>query len=106
MNKIAFFVIVKNSNDKLLSKGNKDEYHYDANCFIGQLKKDSTWSIIWLDAISLTNYPILDKASSRIREAHFTLFNRRKDKDGNSFYKYNFNDKRFWDGPVWSIYYK
>ena len=36
-NKLAFLVITKNSNDKLLSKGSKDEFHYDAHCFISNL---------------------------------------------------------------------
>lgn len=103
-NRIAFFVITKNSNDKLLNKGSEDEYHYDANCFVGQLE-DDFWDIRWLNAINLTRYPTPMEASHRIREAYFNLFNRRKDIDGNSLYKYNLNDKRFWDGPVWSKYF-
>ncbi|HVX92807.1 MAG TPA: hypothetical protein VHA74_01700, partial [Candidatus Dojkabacteria bacterium] len=32
--KLAFFVVTKNYNDKLLSKGNKHEFHFGANCFL------------------------------------------------------------------------
>jgi hypothetical protein len=44
--KAAFFVITKNSNDKLLSGGNKNEYHYNAHCFIADLDGDSTFNDI------------------------------------------------------------
>jgi hypothetical protein len=105
-NRITFFVITKNSNDKLLSKGNKNEYHYDANCFIGNLKIDSIWDIRWLKALNLTRYDTHIESSERIREMYFTLFSTIKDVDGNSLYKYNLNDIRFWDGPIWQKYFE
>ena len=39
-NKMAFLVITKNSNDKLAEKGEANQYHFDASCFIGKLLSD------------------------------------------------------------------
>jgi hypothetical protein len=32
---------------------------------------------------------------------YFKDFSKRQDVDGSSLYKYNLDDIRFWDGPVW-----
>ncbi len=100
--KAAFFVITKNSNDKLLSGGNKNEYHYNAHCFTVFLKGDSTFNgIDWISTSSISNFYTFEKTSFRIKEMYFKDFNKRQDVDGNSMYKYNLDDVRFWDGPVW-----
>jgi hypothetical protein len=58
--KAAFFAITKNSNDKLLSGGNKYEYHYNAHCFIVYLKGDSTFTDIdWITASNISNFSTL-----------------------------------------------
>jgi hypothetical protein len=102
--KVAFFVITKNSDDKLLGGGNKTEYHYDAHCFIADLKNNSFFkNIFWIRASSLSNYKNLNNAHHRIREMYFKDFSERKDGNNNSMYKYNLDDIRFWDGPLWQI---
>jgi hypothetical protein len=104
--KIAFFIITKNSNDKLLDKGSKDEFHYNANCFIGQL--DSQKNIIVFGNIiehSLFNFDNQKSTSDRIREVYFKEINMVTNLEGKSVYKYNFDDVRFWDGPVWDSYF-
>jgi hypothetical protein len=102
--RMAFFVVTKNSNDKLLSKGLKDEFHFDANCFLAQ--KDANFlDIQWLSAFNFTRYWEYDKASKRIRKAYFTMLSSIKDNDDTSLYKYNLNDLRFWNGPIWNKYF-
>lgn len=102
--KVAFFVITKNSNDKLLSVGNKNEYHYDAHCFTANLNKGSTFNdIYWIRAFNISNFHTLKKASFRIREMYFKDFNERLDVNDSSLYKYNLDDVRFWGGPIWKI---
>jgi len=98
-NKLAFFVIAKNSNDKLLSGGNRNEFHYDAHCFIGHISlNDEIFDISWLSAYNLSRYENLESASYRIRELHFQEFNETR----NPKAKYNLDDIRFWDSEVWN----
>ena len=104
-NRIAFFVITKNSNEKLLSNGARSEYHYDANCFIGQRGDNSLWDIRWLKAMNLTSCPTLIDASKRVREMYFILFNQTEDAEEGGLYKHNLDDIRIWDGPVWQQYF-
>jgi hypothetical protein len=100
--KAAFFVITKNSNDKLLSRGNKNQFHYDAHCFTAYLKGDSTFNgINWISASSINNFSTLEKTTFRIKEMFFKDFSKRQDVNDSSMYKYNLDDIRFWDGPVW-----
>ncbi len=100
--KAAFFVITKNSNDRLLSGGNKNEYHYDAHCFTVYLKGDFTFNdIYWIRASNISNFYNLEKTSFRIKEMYFKDFSKRQDVNDSSMYKYNLDDIRFWDGPVW-----
>jgi hypothetical protein len=92
--KFAFFAISKNSNDKLLDKGDKNEFHYAAHCFIGHL--DSNFKILdiaWLRGYNLADYKTLESTSKRTNSK------------GESTYKYNLDDVRFWDGPLWHVYY-
>jgi len=97
--KIVALVITKNSNDKLLSQGNKSEYHYCANCFIGT--KDSTnWHLNWFKTLNLTGFDDYINTSNGIREIYFNELSTLKDRNGDSIYKYNINDTRFWEGPV------
>jgi hypothetical protein len=100
--KVVFFVITKNSNDKLLSGGYDNEYHYDAHCFTVYLKGDSTFNDInWLSESNLSNFHSVEKTSFRIKEMYFKDFSKRQDVNGKSLYKYNLDDIRFWEGPVW-----
>ena len=102
MNRIAFFVISKNSNDKLLSGGNKDEFHFDAHCFLANYRKGRVSKIIWQNNFNVINYHDYYGASNRIKEFYFFEFNSIKDSNDESYYKYNLDDIRFWDGPCWS----
>jgi hypothetical protein len=104
--KFSFFVINKNSNDKLLDKGNKNEFHYDAHCFIGHLGSGyKIEDMTWLRGHSLSNFKTLEGTSKRIREVYFREITERTNSKGESTYKYNLDDVRFWDGPLWHVYY-
>jgi hypothetical protein len=101
-NKLAFFVITKNSNDKLLSGGNKNEYHFDAHCFIGYLDSDyKINSITWVIGYNLSNYKTYEEVSARIKQIYFKELSTRTNNKDESTYKYNFDDIRFWEGPLW-----
>jgi hypothetical protein len=105
--KLAFFVITKNSNDKLLEKGNKNEFHYNAHCFIGHLNKDGLIEdMSWIRGHSLFNFRNIKNISKRIREVFFNEMTERTNLNGGSTYKYNFDYVRFWNGPIWNVYYK
>jgi hypothetical protein len=100
--KFAFFIITKNSNDKLLSRGKRNEFHYNAHCFIGYLNDDyKIHEIIWVIGYNLSNYDNLEETSKRIREIYFKELTARTNNDVESTYKYNLDDVRFWDGPLW-----
>ena len=97
--RLAFFVITKNTNDKLLSKGNNNEFNYNATCFISDLNGVELNNIKWLSAYSLRRYASLEESSERIRKIYFTEF---KGGEGGVF-RYNIDDIRFWDDPnIWS----
>ncbi len=104
--KAAFFVITQNSNAKSLNPGNANEYHYDAHCFIANYSDSNNfYNIFWLDQSSLSNYHNLGNTRRDIRDLYFKDFKTRQDGYGNSLYKYNIDDIRFWDGPVWIMYF-
>ena len=65
----------------------------------GQLKTDTT-DLNWIEG-GYSNDCDKHDLSKSIRQFFFRQFNQRKDYDGQSKYKYNLDDIRFWDGPVW-----
>jgi hypothetical protein len=101
-NKMATFVITKNSNDKLLSPGNPNEYHYDAHCFLGERKEaEESWNLKWFRRLNFTRHKTYSYISAKIRYRYFNNLVQLKGVDGESQNKYNFDDVRFWNGPVW-----
>ncbi|MEM6738287.1 MAG: hypothetical protein AAF620_19680 [Bacteroidota bacterium] len=101
-NRIATFVITKNSNDKLLSPGNPNEYHYNAHCFIADRKvSGEEWNLKWFRRLNFTRHETYNYVSEKIRYRYFNNLAQLKGANGESQYKYNFDDIRFWDGPIW-----
>jgi hypothetical protein len=106
MNKFSFFAITQNSNAKLLSTEDKNQFHYSAHCFIGKLNENREISNFqWVKGYNLSNYKSLSEISRRIREVYFREITQRTNNEGESTYKYNFDDIRFWEGPLWDVYY-
>jgi hypothetical protein len=102
--KLATFVITRNSDDKLLTKGPSDKYHFNAHCFLG--KRDTatlSWSIKWFRRMNFIQHETYGCISEKIRYRYFNNLADLKDSDGNSQYRYNLDDLRFWDGPAWEI---
>src|SRR5450432_791520 len=100
--KIAFFAISKNSNDKLASKGVDSEFHYNAYCFICIISATTINSIKWLSVYNISNYDDERETSNDIRKLYFDELNTGDKNDA----KFNLNDIRFWDGPLWHKYYE
>jgi hypothetical protein len=105
--KYATFIITKNSDEKLPDKGKRNEFHYNAFCFIGKLNADSTIKdLTWISAHIVVRYKSLQAVSSRIRQIYFNEIATRKNLAAESTFKFNFDDIRFWDGPLWQKYYQ
>jgi len=101
-NRMATFVITKNSNDKLLSPGSPNEYNYNAHCFIGERKEaEESWNLKWFRRLNFTRHKTYSYVSEKIRYRYFNNIVQLKKAGGESQYKYNFDDVRFWNGPVW-----
>ena len=101
--KIAAFIITRNSNDKLLSGGDSSKYHYNAHSFVGKRSSgEKNWDIKWFRRLNFVRHDTYDYISKKIRYRYFNSLAQIKGSDGKSQYKYNFDDIRFWDGPVWN----
>jgi hypothetical protein len=102
IDKAAFFVITKNTNGKLLTKVSKNQYHYNASCFIADVRNGFSFAnIFWVRQLNVSNFSDLEETSKRISEMYFTEFALFQNSRGESIYKYNFDDIRFWNGPLW-----
>lgn len=109
LNKIAFFVITKNSNQKfeLLGGGElpeypSDQFHFDAYCFLGEKKDPETkYHLAWMRVLNISNFHSYEEASQRIRSKYFNELASIQNREGESIYKYNLDDRRFWIGPAW-----
>lgn len=100
LNRLAVIVFAKNPLDKQVEPNNKFEFYYDGSCYLGVLQND-TIEVNWMDDFFYPNYHDERKLSKTIKEFCFRTFTSIKDYDGKTKYKYNLNDIRFWDGPVW-----
>ena len=96
--KLAFFIITMNTDDKLLGGGSKSNFHFNAYCFLGLIENGSIDAITWLSAYNLSRYTDLKQTSERIREIYFKEL-------GGELLKYNLDDVRFWDDSNWRSVY-
>src|SRR5258707_2392075 len=100
--RMAFFVITKNSDDKQLVPGNKNESHFSAHAFTAFLDGSrGIHHIFWINVFSEGDDADVKTASQAIRMMYFKGFRERRDNKGESIYKYNLDDVRFWNGPFW-----
>ena len=100
--RIVFFVIAKNSNANLLKTNDPEGEHFDAMCFLGT--KESTnrdWIVRWFRIMNFHTYTTYSDVSAKIRFRYFRNLVEIKNEEGESRYKYNIDDIRFWEGPVW-----
>lgn len=89
-NKIATFIITKNSTSKQLIKDKNHKWYYDATCYLGAKHNDS----LSLTQIG-THYGNSDmKSISQIIRNYY--FRERSSDPNHSNNTYNFNDIRYW----------
>lgn len=94
--KLAMFIITKNPTYRQLVPNKKYKWYYDATCYLG-IRQSNKIALSWIGPVFTNSYS-LQNISHDIREAGFRTF-ATKDTDG--IYAYNFNDKRFWNSPIW-----
>jgi len=92
--KIAILVITQNAVSKQMAPDRRYDWYYDATCFLGMREGDSI-RIKWMGPVFTNSY---NKArlSDILREASFRTF-----AIDDSLYRYNLNDTRFWNTPIW-----
>lgn len=97
-NKLAVFVITKNPTYRQRMPDKNHEWYYDATCYLG-VRQNNTISLSWIGP-NFSNSTDKEELSSIIRDSYFTEF-ATKDTVGAYTYKYNLNDIRFWNSPIW-----
>jgi hypothetical protein len=99
-NKLAVFVITKNPTSRQLLPDKKHDWYYDGTCYLGLRQNDT----ICLSRIgpNFSNSPNKKELSIMMRETYFTTYATFKDTSGAYRYKYNIDDIRFWDCPIWN----
>lgn len=103
-NKIALFVMTKNPTYRLRYSEKTDPWYYNSYCYLGKRQND-TLNLAWLTRMSLGTFYDFKEIKKGIRRLYFTEFATLQNTDGTYTYKYNLNDKRFWECPVWTQYY-
>ncbi|MEO8150669.1 MAG: hypothetical protein ABI723_23760 [Bacteroidia bacterium] len=98
-NKLAVFVITKNPMYRQPYSDGKNEWYYDATCYLG-LRQSDTISLSWWGP-NFTNSTDEEELSLIIRDSYFTEQARGDTIKANT-YKYNLNDVRFWGSYVWN----
>ncbi|MGJ1421037.1 hypothetical protein ACR79T_15560 [Sphingobacterium spiritivorum] len=105
-NKMVLFVLVKNPVSKQLLPVKKDEFYYDAYCYLAKRKEGNTITLNWFEKFSLINYYNLTIAKEDIKGYYFNQLSKVKNTRGQPRYKYNVDDKRFWADSLWNVIYK
>src|SRR5258706_1055818 len=99
LDKLGVFVISKNPTSRQLAPNPNHDWYYDATCYLG-LRKGDTVLLSWLGP-NFSNSNNQKELSAIIRDACFTGF-ATADTTNGGLYKYNLNDKRFWEGAIWN----
>lgn len=95
-------VVTENTNQSVHLNENPEGIHYNARAFLGNRDSlNSPWSIDWFIIINLNYYSSYGEISDKMKELYFYDLKTLKNRAGESRYKYNVNDIRFWDGPAW-----
>ncbi|MEQ9264013.1 MAG: hypothetical protein RLN81_02245 [Balneolaceae bacterium] len=101
--KAAFFVIVKKPNSSLVASENRSGYHYDAKAFLAQRDEEKAeWNLKWFRIMNINRYSKYDEISNQIRSYYLEDLHKVKNSKGESRYRYNLSDSRFWESPAWS----
>ena len=96
-NRVAFYVVAKNSNDKLIGGGDKHIFHYDAFCFVGYRTNKGFENVNAVSIYSSANFPSYAEVVHDI--SGFYIHNSKKllGYGDARVYPYGIDDVRFWD---------
>jgi hypothetical protein len=99
LNKIAVFVVTKNPIHRNLYSQSKLPFYYHANCYLGKRKYvgSNIFELKPLGPFSLINFDDKQKILKAISEYYFLELATVLDENNQPVFKYNLNDKRFWD---------
>ncbi len=102
LNKIALFVVVKNPTYRNPYSRSKSPYYYHANCYLGERKySDSNiFELNPLGPFSLINFEDKQTILKAMYEYFFLELATVLDENNQPVFKYNLNDKRFWDSAT------
>jgi hypothetical protein len=100
LNKLSVFILVTNPTSRQLAPNSKHALYFEGTCYLAIRQKDSML-VKWLGPSFSNSY---DKNELReiMRDSYFTESANRKPE---SDCKYNLNDYRFWDCPIWAKLY-
>lgn len=102
-NKLAVFVMAKNPTYRQLAPDKDYEWYYNATCYLG-IRQGDTLDLKW-EGPNFSNSYNKNELSKMMRHSYFTEF-AAKDTSANARYKYNLDDIRFWDGPIWQNWHR
>ena len=103
LTKSAFFVILKKPNNVIMGMENTKGSHFDAKTFLAERNGGSgEWTLKWFRIMNINRYSNYNEISKLIRKRYFEDLRKINNEDGQSRYKYNLNDVRFWESSAWS----
>lgn len=102
LNKIAVFVIAKNPTYRNPHSDSKLPYYYNANCYLGKRTQvdSSIFKLKQLGPFSVVNFDDTQEIRQAIRDNYFLELATVLDEKSQPVFKYNINDKRFWNSPT------
>lgn len=102
LNKIAVFVIVKNPTYRNPYSDSKLPYYYNANCYLGKrtYADSSIFKLKDIGPFSLANFIDVHEVRQAIRDYYFLELATVLDAKSEPTFKYNLDDKRFWESPT------
>lgn len=102
LDRIAVFVIAKNSTYRNPLSDSKLPFYYNANCYLGKrMRVDSTvFELKQLGPFSLGNFHLIEEIRQAIRHYYFLELATVLDEKSHPVFNYNIDDKRFWNSPT------
>jgi hypothetical protein len=101
-NKMAVFVVARNPVHRNPHSDSKLPYYYNANCYLGKrIKPDSTqFELQCLCRFSEINFNDYSTVIKALEKDFFSELATVLDEKGQPVFRYNVNDKRFWDSST------
>jgi hypothetical protein len=102
LNKIAVFVVAKNPTHRNPYSQSKLPFYYHGNCYVGKRVDagSSNFELKCLCRFSEINFDDKETVIKALKEDFFIELATVLDENNQPVFKYNLNDKRFWDSPT------